>query len=395
MTIACKRSVLMLCFVFGLCLPAWTVNYPYEGSVSSNVKRDRILAIAEDYATLYYYQSAANIDYSGYTGATCPDATVGWKTGMKYCWGGEDSTREYLLRMTEGDGAGNKDTSSSSSYDQYCAGADCSGFVSNAWTSSRVATSGFPNISDDILWEQLRQGDALNDAGSHIRLFDYFISQVGTAMLYESTAGGGAWKCIHRSLARDDTYQPIRYRAATYRVVVYPQPDITYIKRTGVERVEVRWDGEANTGFNLYLSLDGTTWTRIRDSVALTYLDRVCEVSGLLPDHTYYFKMTSQNTAGESVDSDVVAYRLDGALTHRLLLVDGSDRYNDQNSGASHTLLTRFGDALAQCGIGFDFCSNEAVVDEQIDLRSYSAVVWMLGEESTFDETFSWAEQMH
>ena len=104
--------------------------------------------------------------------------------------------------------------------------------------------------------------------------------------------------------------------------------------------------------------------------------------------------MTSENTGGETADSDVVAYRLDGQSEHRVLLVDGSDRYREQHS-VNHAFLVRVGAALGAQGVGFDFCSNEAVVDHQIDLTDYEAVVWGLSEESTFDETFSWAEQTH
>ena len=68
-----------------------------------DITRDRIIAIAEDYATLYFYMDTDNL--SGCSGSTCPDATVGWKTGQKYCWGGEDTTAQYLIRLPEGDNA--------------------------------------------------------------------------------------------------------------------------------------------------------------------------------------------------------------------------------------------------------------------------------------------------
>ncbi len=371
----------------------WATNYAYDGDVSHDVKRDRIIAIAEDYDTLYYYCDSSNLQ--SYSGVTYFDTTVGWRTGMEYCWGGEDSIREYLLRMTEGDGAGNINTGGSSSYDTYAAGTDCSGFVSNAWTSPRRVTASFPGISDDIDWDDLRMGDALNYPSHHIRLFDYFTDDTHTSMLYENTAGGGViWQMVHRSLSRDDNYPPIRYNdPGDYKVYDFPEPTITYITRSGIERVEIRWDGQADQGFKIYISSDGTSWGLIRDYNELTPPERVCGVSGLLPDHTYYFKATSLNTS-ETEDSDVVAYRLDGALAHRLLLVDGSDRYREQH-GSNHTILVRVGKALSSRGIGYDFCSNEAVVDEQIDLGDYEAVVWTVSEDSTFDETFSWAEQMH
>ncbi|MDK2973020.1 MAG: hypothetical protein PWP23_2775 [Candidatus Sumerlaeota bacterium] len=384
--------MLSLSLLCGLISTVWAANQSYDGNVSHDVNRDRILSISEDYSTLYYYVGPDNIDYSSYTGATCPDPTIGWKTGMKYCWGGEDSTAEYLQRMDEGDGAGNKNTSGSSSTDTYCAGADCSGMASNCWTSGRYATSGFSNISDDIDWEDLRMGDCTNDAGSHIRIFDYFVSDIDTIMFYESTSGSGVlWASVHRSLPRDTGYVPIRYNG-TYQVIDYPEPIVTYVKRTGEERVEVRWDGEADTGFRLYQSTNGTDWTLVRDTDDLTPPTRYCEVSGLTPDVPLYFKMTSVNTDGETGDSDIVAIQLDG-FAPRVLLVDGADRYREQFG--VHTFLTTVGSALSAQGAGFDFASNEAVIDEQIDLTSYEAVVWLVAEDSTFDESFAWAEQLH
>jgi hypothetical protein len=384
-----------------LCLiavpPILAVQYSYDGSLNHDVKRDRIIAIGEDYATLSWYCGPENIDYSGYWGATCPDPTTGWKIGIKYCWGGQCTTKIYLTRISEGDGAGNKNTSGGSSYDIFCTGDDCSGMVSNCWTSPRHSTGNFNAISYNIDWEDLRMGDAINNPGSHIRLFDHIVGDIDTVMAYETTAGGGLqlWKAVHRSLARDPDYTgytPIRY-SSTYKVYDYPEPTITYIVKTGIERVEVRWDGQADTGFRLYQSTNGSTWALIRDTAALTPTMRYCEVSGLLPDTTYFYKMTSVNTGGETIPSAVVAYRNDG-FTPRVLLVDGADRYREQFS-ANHTFLTRVGAALGACGIGFDFCSNEAIVDEQISLTDYDAAVWILAEESTFDETFSWPEQMH
>jgi len=381
-------------FLFTLCAEqSFAATHPYDGQVSHDIKRDRIIAISEDYSSLYYYVGPENIDYSGYSGATCPDPTTGWKTGAKYCWGGEDTTAIYLLRLTEGDGAGNRNTGSSSSFDSYCTGVDCSGMASVCWTSPRRATSGFPGISDDILWENLRMGDCTNLAGSHIRVFDRYAGDAGTIVFYESTSGGGRlWKCVHRSLSRDNSYQPIRYNY-TYDVYDFPEPVITCVRRTGVERVEVVWDGQADVGFRLEQSTDGSTWTRVRDTTALTPTMRSCEVSGLLPDTTVYFRMTAVNTGGETIRSSVATVRLTDA-TPSVLVVDGADRYREQFS-SNHAYLTRLGAALGSLGLGFDSCANESVVDELVDLADYHAVVWVLAEESTFDETFSWPEQRH
>ncbi|MHC4393463.1 MAG: hypothetical protein ACYS22_19385 [Planctomycetota bacterium] len=44
-------------------------------------------------------------------------------------------------------------------------------------------------------------------------------------------------------------------------------------------------------------------------------------------------------------------------------------------------------------GRSFDSCANEAVISGRVDLRRYSAVLWMCGEEATTDEPFSRSEQ--
>ncbi|MFH0792791.1 MAG: fibronectin type III domain-containing protein, partial [bacterium] len=390
-----RRILSGVTFVFGFYLlgSSASVADDYIGQLDYDVKRDRIIAISEDYSSLYYYVGPANIDYTNRPGATCPDPTTGWKTGMKYCWGGEDTPLQYLDKIAAGLGAGNKNTGGTTSFDTYAAGADCSGMASTVWTSPRRATSGFGSISTAVGWENLRMGDATNYAGSHIRIYDYYVSNAGTLMFYETTSGNGLlWKSVHRALARDNNYVPLRYRNPSgFEVYDFPEPVITYVKTTGVERVEVRWDGQASVGFRLYRSLDGANWELIRDAADLLPTSRICEVSGLLPDTTYYFRATSVNASGETAPSAVAAWRLHGPGP-AVLLVDGADRYREQ-TGSNHTFMTRVGAALGQCGLDFDFCANESVVDGAIALGDYDAVVWILAEESTFDETFSWPEQ--
>lgn len=368
----------------------------YDGNVAADVPRDRALAIAADHATLRWYCSEANLDFSAYTGARCFYTTTGWKTGVAYCWGGEDTTAEYLARIAAGAGAGNINTSLSSSYDAYCAGHDCSGYVSQCWTSGRYATSGFSNISAQIAWTQLKRGDAINKSGSHIRLFDSFVADINTILVYESTSGGGAlWRTVHRSLPMSDFsgYIPIRYQS-TYKMINWPEPDITYVRRTGVERVEIRWDGQADAGFRLYGgAADGAAeWPLLRDTAELPPDARYTEVSGLLPNTTYRFRMTAVNTGGETGPSDVAVARL-GDRPAAALIVAAHDRYRQQ-FGARNPLYERAGEALGALGLTFDFAANEAILTQAVDPAAYDAVVWISGAEATLDETFSWPEQM-
>src|SRR5690606_14655938 len=78
-----------------------------------------------------------------------------------------------------------------------------------------------------------------------------------------------------------------------------------------------------------------------------------------------------------------------------VLIVDGIDRWQFQtteNPGAlNHQFASMAGAAIARRT--FDTAANEAVINMSINLSDYKAVVWLLGEESTQDETFSDEEQ--
>lgn len=65
------------------------------------------------------------------------------------------------------------------------------------------------------------------------------------------------------------------------------------------------------------------------------------------------------------------------------------ERINAGRAGVPHAA------ALEALDIGFDGTSNEAVVAGRVTLdpATHPVVVWVLGEESTADETFSSAEQ--
>ncbi|TVQ15306.1 MAG: T9SS C-terminal target domain-containing protein [Balneolaceae bacterium] len=74
----------------------------------------------------------------------------------------------------------------------------------------------------------------------------------------------------------------------------------------------------------------------------------------------------------------------------RLLLVNGFDR---PISGNTRDFVRHYIPEVIAHGHGFDSATNEAVADGLILLDAYDAVLWILGAESTADETFSSAEQ--
>ena len=77
-----------------------------------------------------------------------------------------------------------------------------------------------------------------------------------------------------------------------------------------------------------------------------------------------------------------------------ILVVDGFDRFGGTGSWASptHDFAKLLVDALPAL-IPVSTCSNEAVISGSVDLNSYKAVFWLLGDESTENRTLTAAEQ--
>lgn len=106
--------------------------------------------------------------------------------GLRYVWGGNSTT----------------------------SGMDCSAYVSWVWGVPRYTTDSIWNVSFPITKAELRAGDALNlTIGrdprrlGHIRLFEAWANIERTAMwVYEETPP----RVVHRVIAYDDRYQPIR-----------------------------------------------------------------------------------------------------------------------------------------------------------------------------------------
>ncbi len=133
--------------------------------------------------------------------------------GLRYVWGGNSTTN----------------------------GMDCSAYVSWVWGVSRYTTDSIWNVSFPITKAELRPGDALNlTIGrdprrlGHIRLFEAWANAAGTAMwVYEETPP----RVVHRVIAYDDRYQPIRLNGLSGAGEVRLIPGTPAPARTAAPRV--------------------------------------------------------------------------------------------------------------------------------------------------------------
>ena len=139
------------------------------------------------------------------------------------------------------------------------------------------------------------------------------------------------------------------------------------------------------TSYRLYRSLDGENFDAGTD-----YPNASIVLSNISTDTSYYFKVSALNGNGESSLTEVLAVR-PTTTSADVLIVNGFDRI----TGTVNTLdyIKRFAPSLDKIGHTFDSASNEAVIDDEISLDNYDAVIWICGEEGATDESFSTSEQ--
>jgi hypothetical protein len=148
-------------------------------------------------------------------------------------------------------------------------------------------------------------------------------------------------------------------------------------------------------GFRVYESTEPPVWS-VKYDEALIGPDQVSFADPSAPvEATFYFvaAVDTVRPPNESLKSDVYGASLTGE--RHILIVDGFDRTEASGSWHDtwHDFAADHGESLGRVGFGFSSATNEAVREGRVGLTSYDAVFWVLGDESTRDETFSEEEQ--
>ncbi|NCA82235.1 MAG: hypothetical protein EOM72_05765 [Opitutae bacterium] len=173
--------------------------------------------------------------------------------------------------------------------------------------------------------------------------------------------------------------------------------------------------GDLPQGFILYASTDGKGFGNPIAVPGVGATNKV--VTNLNAGATIFFRVCATNAGGESLDSAVAGVRVTaGGAKAGVLVVDGFKR-NDVSLAPTRHVTNRTGSinfpnvtlvrprminsfdyvkehglALAAAGQTFDYADSTYATNAAF-LTNYAKVVWMLGEESTVDETFSSVEQ--
>lgn len=185
--------------------------------------------------------------------------------------------------------------------------------------------------------------------------------------------------------------------------------------------------GSAATGYTVWFDIgaDGGFGLPIDISAGQTSLQLSAAqlaAMGLSSDQAVAARITATNAGGQSLPSRVVTAIPAAASAPRVLLVDAFDRlgrtqnirqttdlnYDPPANSNGHTFdrvrpqransfdySRAYGRAIEAYGtdLRVDTVPNEQVASGAVDLNDYDLVMWMAGEESTADETFSTTEQ--
>jgi len=138
--------------------------------------------------------------------------------------------------------------------------------------------------------------------------------------------------------------------------------------------------------YQVYTSHDGLAFNEPILINANTYTT----LDSLATDSILYVKLVAVNLSGNSSESEVLACLPSGPDSTKVLIVNGFDR---ASTGNTYNFVRQHGAAFVANEITFESVTNDLVVNGLVNLNDYLIVDYILGEESTADETFSTVEQ--
>ncbi|MDX2174047.1 MAG: T9SS type A sorting domain-containing protein [Bacteroidota bacterium] len=155
-------------------------------------------------------------------------------------------------------------------------------------------------------------------------------------------------------------------------------------KTNNTLEIKVKNDNNA-THYKIYTSTTGTSFglpvTQIKTNLIISpAVGQICYVKIAAYNSTYSI------TSGISEVLAAVPCNYQDSV----LLVNGFDRFV---TGNTYDFVRQHGASVKSCNKNFSSATNEAIQDGLVNLSIYKAVDWILGKESTANETFNSAEQ--
>jgi hypothetical protein len=171
---------------------------------------------------------------------------------------------------------------------------------------------------------------------------------------------------------------------------------LKYIKKDSTNYFTIAWNPPTDAdlkGYRLYYSIDGINYNlRDNETVLTSALNSYkYNFNQATPLFLKLYAVDSAAITNVSIQSDVYGIRM-LSDNKKVLIVDGFDRYGGSGSWANpyHDFVVSHAKAF---NLSFESAPNEQIINGTISLSSYDLVIWILGDESTADETFSSVER--
>lgn len=363
-------------------------------SSATTVTRGEALEIADAHVRHVWTATAANMGKRGLA-VSAPWVQVGVNTSIPYKWGGWNTIAQFDAGIAAGKLAGDINTSAVDW--TYSVGNDCSGYVSICWkTAQKYGTSTIGNVSYQLSSvNDLLPGDATNKSGNHIRLFVEWTND-GKLIQAEATSNGTpGWftRYYTWTVSGISGYVPIRYNNISGGHV--PRPTLLSAV-SSTDSVTLSWTADESTAFAGYKIYRKRCTEEGFSEVKTVPMGSFNATVAQEPNMHYDYKVSAyhQESSVPELSSDVYAVKHLNA-GKQILIVDGFDRFSGSGSYAypTHDFGAKAAAAMNCRNIAYESCANEAVIDGTVDLKDYEMVWWILGDESTVDETFNAVEQ--
>ena len=181
------------------------------------------------------------------------------------------------------------------------------------------------------------------------------------------------WELLHSKFG--DTAPPIK-------------PSNLLIKNIGQGTIKIDFAGSENASefvvLRGYLDVVGGL-----DTVGV-FSERPIIIENLNIDETYFLSVAARNSLGSSEPTEMLGV-VPSYDDIKVLIVNGFDRVNGTTN--SFDYIRQHGSSIHANGKAFDAASNEAIMNQQINILDYQFVDWILGEEGTSTNVFSYNEQ--
>ena len=377
-----------------------TAEYSEEHTFFPEVAGDRqyALRLGEEYVQHTYTCTNANLAPAnvraadGDTVRTPSWLIAGTNARVAYKWGGFNTIAQFNDGMKTGKFAGDIHTAGVSSSS---VGVDCSGFVSRCWgLTYHSSTADMPNITTQYAsWDNLKPGDAIHKVG-HVRLF---VEKMPNGSLRVVESSGRDWSTSYWSYAPSDlngVYTP-RWYTGMANEFSLQRPELLSAAIKSDSSVQLVWkcDTASVLGYRLYSSVNGIQWNLLLNEAVLR---DTFAVTGLRNSSLSY-RVSSVLRGIPATESNWSNALSAGNFTnsYRTLVIDGFEKTTGSWRGPENVFVTRYGNALARRGISFESIRNSQLSESRFSASKYFALYWMLGDESTEQETFNAMEQSY